>query len=529
MIRMSRVEQLRVKLLGTPPSQRLLGWLGPLFFTVVGGVLRFWDLGNPHQLVFDETYYVKEGWSMILFGYERRNDPVLDAAKQIDQNFTILPLPNEGRAVYGTEADFVVHPPLGKWLIGWGENLFGIDSSFGWRFSVCVLGTLSILMIGRVAYRMFHSWYLATLASGLLAVEGHHFVHSRTGLLDLIVMFFAFAAFAALLIDRDRSRALLARKVAALPPGLIKGGGPRLGLRPWRWVAGLLLGLAAGTKWSGLYFLVAFGLMTVFWDMGARRAAGIRNWWLGGVLTDGLYAAFAMVGGTLVAYLATWTGWFRSTDGYLRTWGETNNAGGLIGHLPAALQSLWKYHTDILDFHKNLSSDHPYKTNPWSWMVQGRPTSFFYEGPKLGEDGCTVTQCSKAITSVGTVSIWWTATLLVFVLVFMWAFRRDWRAGAILAGYAGGYLPWFFIQDRTIYSFYTVAFVPFVVLTCVYGVALVFGGPDAPAERRRAGYLVGGAFLVLSIAIFAFFYPVYTAQVIPQDQWGWRMWFRSWV
>ena len=42
----------------------------------------------------------------------------------------------------------------------------------------------------------------------------------------------------------------------------------------------------------------------------------------------------------------------------------------------------------------------------------------------------------------------------------MWALRRDWRAGAILAGLAAGYLPWFDYQNRTIYTFYAVAFVP---------------------------------------------------------------------
>ena len=61
--------QLRRRLLGEPPGQRLLGWLGPLIAAAVGGVLRFWQLGDPHQLVFDETYYVKQGWSMVLYWF----------------------------------------------------------------------------------------------------------------------------------------------------------------------------------------------------------------------------------------------------------------------------------------------------------------------------------------------------------------------------------------------------------------------------------------------------------------------------
>ena len=38
-----------------------------------------------------------------------------------------------------------------------------------------------------------------------------------------------------------------------------------------------------------------------------------------------------------------------------------------------------------------------------------------------------------------------------------------------------------------------------------------------------------GAYCLLTLAIFAFFWPIYTAQVIPQSQWSLRMWFPSWV
>ena len=34
---------------------------------------------------------------------------------------------------------------------------------------------------------------------------------------------------------------------------------------------------------------------------------------------------------------------------------------------------------------------------------------------------------------------------------------------------------------------------------------------------------------ILVLVVFAFFWPVYTAQVIPYAEWRWRMWFPSWV
>ena len=373
--------QLRRRLLGEPPGQVLFGWLGPLIAAVIGGILRFWNLGDPHQLVFDETYYVKQGWSMILFGVEMRNDPVLNEAKQIDQNFTAG---NVLKVYDPTTGDLVVHPPVGKWLIGWGEQLFGIDNSFGWRFAVCVMGVLSIFMIGRAARRLFGSSLLGTVAALVLAFEGHHFVHSRTGLLDLILMFWAFAAFCFLLIDRDQSRKILARKVAGLDrAGLTALGpwGPSTGWRPWRLAAGVCLGLACGTKWSGAYFLVVFGLMTVLWDMGARRAVGITRWKTAWLVKDTPLALLWMVGTTVVVYCLSWWGWFATEIGYNRHWADTHPADPGWGWVPDSVRSWWNYHAQILEFHTHLTSDHPYKTNPWSWLIQGRPTSFFYEGP----------------------------------------------------------------------------------------------------------------------------------------------------
>ena len=142
----------------------LWGWLAPLLVAAVGGFLRFWQLGRPHQLVFDETYYVKQAWSLLQYGTERR---VPDSIKKPDVMFT-----NGTPDVFGDAPDLVVHPPVGKWVIAAGEQLFGVTSSFGWRFSVALLGTLSILMVGRVARRMFGSTLLGTVAAAPAGLRG---------------------------------------------------------------------------------------------------------------------------------------------------------------------------------------------------------------------------------------------------------------------------------------------------------------------------------------------------------------------
>ncbi|MCI2239889.1 phospholipid carrier-dependent glycosyltransferase [Paenibacillus sp. TRM 82003] len=528
------VEQARERLLGGPSEitgeSWRRAWLPLLVVTAIGGFLRFWRLGEPHQLVFDETYYVKQGWSLLQHGVELRNDASIPTP---DALFT-AGTPD----VFGTEGDFVVHPPVGKWMIALGQWLFGVDSSFGWRFAAALVGTLSILLVGRVARRVFRSTVLGVTAAVLLATDGLHFVQSRTSLLDVFLSWWVLVAFACLLVDRDHARERLARSVAERGAG---GLGPRLGWRPWRLAAGVSLGLACGVKWSGIYVLAVFGLMTVLWDAGARRAVGVRSWLPAAAWRDGVPAFLTMVPVAVAVYVATWAGWFASDDGWDRQWGAQHPSSGPGDLVPDALRSLWHYHQQAYDFHVGLDSPHPYSANPWSWLVQGRPTSFFYEAPELGQQGCEVAECSKAITSLGTPVLWWAGVVALVVLLWWWALRRDWRAGAVLAGYAATYLPWFQYQHRTIFTFYAVVLVPFVVLGVVFALGLLLGpdpgaavlrggvGVEAALRRRRRGALAAGVVVVACVACFAFFWPVYTGQVVPYEAWQDRMWLPSWV
>ena len=513
--------RVRDRLVPPMPTDRLWGWLGPLLVTAVAGVLRFWDLSRPKAFMFDETYYAKDAWSLLHFGVEQN---YIKAAKDGDPdpaNVKILAGNLDG--LWSGDPSYVVHPPGGKWMIAIGEQLFGF-TPFGWRFVVALAGTLAVLMTARIGRRLFRSTLLGCVAGLLIAVDGMAFVHSRTALLDPLLMFWALAAFGALLVDRDRARSVLADRLDQVAASSF---GPSLGLRPWRLLAGVCLGAACATKWSGLYFVAVFGLMTVLWDMGARRTAGARRPWVGALVRDAAPAFASLVLVAFAVYLVSWTGWFLGgDDAYLRYWARDNPGPPLV---PDALWSLWHYHHEAWNFHTNLESYHPYRSNPWGWLVLARPVSYFYEGPTMGQNGCTVDACSQAVTALGTPAIWWAACLALPVLLFLWAARRDWRAGAILAGVAAGYLPWFLFQHRTIYSFYAVAFLPFLVLAITMCIGMVLGGRDSSARRRQWGAAAAGAYLLLAVANFAWLLPVLSAEVIPYSDWAHRMWWKSWI
>ena len=529
---MSHMESLRARLLGPAPQtlarSRRVALLGILLATIIGGVVRFVRLGHPHRLVFDETYYVKQAWSLRLYGHERE---IREGLEKPDELFT-AGTPD----VWGNEPDLVVHPPVGKWMIAAGEMIFGPESSYGWRFSSAVIGTLSILVLGLVAWLIWKNALLAIAAATLLAADGHHFAQSRIGLLDIFVMWWALLAFLFLLLDREQGRRRLAARWGPWLErrsgrGWVAGWGPGLGVRWWRLAAGLSLGLCIGTKWSGLYFLAVFGLMTVWWDLGARRAAGARRWFSGTVVRDGIPAFLLMVPTALVTYVATWAGWFLTAGGWKRDWAATHPAepGSLAALVPDALRSLWAYHVEMMTFHVGLQNEHKWSSNPWSWTVQWRPTLFYAEWPKLGEKGCEVAECVDYIASLGNLFVWWGATAGMLVVAFLWLLGRDWRAGAALSGIVAGWLPWFLYQTRTIYSFYAVAFVPWLVLVVVCCLGLVLGSADASRRRRRWGAVAVVVYLTLAVAWFVWYYPVHAAVVIPRDQWHLRMWFDFWT
>lgn len=515
---------LRRRLLGVPAQFGIWAWLLPLLIAVLGGVLRFYRLGEPGSLVFDETYYVKDAYSYLQSGYER------DWPDDANESF------NAGRPdVLLDTPEYVVHPPVGKWMIAAGMWLFGSDNAFGWRFGAALTGTLSILLIALIAQALFKSTALGGIAGLLTAIDGHHLVHSRTSLLDIFLMFWIVAAFGCLLLDRSDGRRRLAAKIARLtgssgvphPSRLLYG--PWVLWRPWRLAAAVCLGLAVGTKWSGLAFVAAFGLLCVFWDLSARRTAGISEWFSAGVLRDGVPAFFTMIPVAALTYLASWTGWLRSDNAYDRNWAASNPSGSW-GWLPDWLRSLAEYHRSAYTFHNGLHAEHPYESNAWTWLFMGRPTSFYYQSEEAGQGACHAAGgCSEAVTVVGNPLIWWAAAACLLVLLFCWAGRRDWRAGAILSGVAAGYLPWFLYPERTTFFFYAISFQPFLVLALTYTLGLALGRPTDPPWRRRQGVLVVGLFVAAALLVSAFFLPVWTAELIDYNQWRWRMWMPSWI
>lgn len=191
----------------------------------------------------------------------------------------------------------------------------------------------------------------------------------------------------------------------------------------------------------------------------------------------------------------------------------------------------------------NLTSGHTYQSNPWSWIVLGLPVSYFWEE----QQGCAASatgKCSREVLAIGTPLLWWAACFALVYVLWRWFFRRDWRAGAIVCGVAAGWLPWFLYQERTIFLFYAVVFVPFLCLAVTMMIGAMLGpaagtgtgqelglsSGDPTGERRRTlGAIGAGVLVLLIIWNFIYFWPVYTGTPIPDGSWRERMWLDTWI
>lgn len=395
-------------------------------------ILRLWRLNLPKGYIFDEVYYAKNANSLI------RNGVELNAQGQ---------------------AEFIVHPPLGKWLIGIGIKVFGNDE-FGWRISAAVIGTLSVVLIYLITKELFKSVFLSNIAAALMAFDGLALVMSRVALLDIFLMFFILLAFYSLIKNNI-------------------------------WLSGVAIGLAAATKWSAIFLIPFFILLTINYFQ-----IEPVNW---------LKRAAQYIFLPSLVYLLSWSGWIFTSGGWDRQSGSN------------VFTSLWKYHTAILDFHRNLVETHSYAANPWSWLILGRPTSFFYETPS----GCGVSSCSQEILAIGTPILWWAGIFAIALTFGFFVTNRDRISMIILAGIAGTYLPWFLIQSRTTFYFYAISILPFLILALIYSFnwALRYG------DYRKQ--IIG--FLVVVALNFIYFLPILLGIEIPYSQWLSRMWLKSWI
>jgi len=181
--------------------------------------VRFWKLGRPPDIVFDEVHFVAQARHYL------RSEPFLDP-----------------------------HPPLAKLVIAVGIMLFG-DHPWSWRCGNALIGTALVGLTYLIGLKMFRSRLAASLTALCIACDGMFIVDSRIAVIDIVYVTMAALSYYILFCFIDQRGNPAARRHTLL------------------WL-GIALGLCVGSK---LYIpIVTFGLVLgfmlyVIWDESRRE------------------------------------------------------------------------------------------------------------------------------------------------------------------------------------------------------------------------------------------------------------------
>ncbi|MBD3881020.1 phospholipid carrier-dependent glycosyltransferase [Phormidium tenue FACHB-886] len=489
-------------------------WLGLTGIFFASLALRFWGLSRFNTLVFDEVYYAKFASAFL------RNEIV-----------------------------FTGHPPLSTYIIAFGiwlgEKLpFGdhslkngltglLISPFSYRWLNAVTGSFLPLLVAAIAYQLSQRRTYALIAGLLLAMDGLFLVESRYALNNVYLLLFGLLGHLFF---------LLALKTQ--------------GIRRWSWLvlAGVGFGCSAAIKWNGLGFLLgALMIWAAAWvlrwlrvdaaaapqeagatsstpNIGKRSLLQLPLQNLTQIHLGHILLCFAAI--PVLVYYASWLPYL---------------------HLDATADNFWTLQVKTFDYHKRVGglSAHPYCSLWFSWPLMLRPIAYFYKTSNSTNELPVVVgpqpQAANVIYDVhamGNPILWWCSTAALILVVGLllhqlWRMVVDERIdgeSAVLPSFNGtswialyiglnwvaNLLPWFSISRCAFLYHYMESFV-FSLLALAL---LVDRWLRSSLQPRRQ---LGMAVLVLVLAGFVFWMPIYLGLPLSPLEIQLRRWLPSWI
>ncbi|MCL2438810.1 MAG: phospholipid carrier-dependent glycosyltransferase [Coriobacteriia bacterium] len=341
------------------------------------------------------------------------------------------------------------HPPLGKVIISWGIELFGM-TPFGWRVMTALAGIALIPFMYFFALALFKKDFWASIATVIFAADFMHFVQSRIATLDVLVTLFMVAMFY-FMYRYSQSKSLAALMFS-----------------------GVFMGLAIATKWSGLYGAV--GLAIAFLYIYIKRCKEEGRF---GYQTL-LYSVGFFVAVPAVIYVISYIPYYNT--GYLYP---------DYGFLAAVVQSQF----DMADFHIGFVAYHPYISPWWEWLINWRPVLYFANTLPSG--------LVQGISTFGNPLVWWGGLLALGYTAFR-AIKKDFVPMFLMLGYLSQLLPWVLASREVQFIYYYYPNVAFLALMLAYAIkeASVF---DKVRINRKVFACI---FAALCMGLFVLFYPV---------------------
>ena len=182
----------------------------------------------------------------------------------------------------------------------------------------------------------------------------------------------------------------------------------------------------------------------------------------------------------------------------------------------------------MFEYHDHLKATHPYSSKFWEWPLDMVPVAYYYKDLRRNPadpNGC----CVREITSMPNPFILWFG-LLAIPIVGVLAWRERHKGYALLVlDYLLQWLPWS-LSPRIAFEYHYYVDIPLVCICNAIVLQRLWQWGDRQEESKKfiARGLVG-AYVLLVIAGFVYFFPILSATPITWNQWHERMWFSKWI
>jgi dolichyl-phosphate-mannose-protein mannosyltransferase len=472
--------------------------------TFAAAAIRFWHIGHPGEIVFDEVHFV--GQARHYLHGERFLDP---------------------------------HPPIAKLLIALGIKLFG-DHPWSWRLGNATLGTIMAAVTYLLGRRMFRSRLAGALASAFILSDGMFLVDSRIGCIDIVYL--TFAAIAYLMLFRFLETASSAARRRDLV------------------YMGVSLGLCLGSKLyvPAITFLLVMGFVVfTLWrpqSQGPPADGRARNYWVAGaVLLVGSVSGFIYLAAFLPHYYLGWWGGITDLFRYYKDVMWYEKSVSTATHPYASPWWSWPLMLRPVAYWQNF----PPKGAVATIWGAGNPLLWWAVIPAMAItavralEAPNVTRTFLVVGYLAYLVIWIPIGRILFLYHYMpsvyigylalagiladfWYSRTEtWETVAILLtmfpalivgiGHAAVALEPAWLSP----GLWAIAGVPFAIVIGLAYAAMI------PARRVSSRFVVV-VFLACAFALFIYYFPVWVGMPIARAGYYARMWFegpglRNWI
>ncbi len=438
----------------------------------------------------------------------------------------------------------VSHPPLGKLIISIGIMIFGMVP-FGWRFMGTLFGVLMVPVLYIFLKNLFGKTPVALCGTALFTFDFMHLVQTRIATIDTYGVFFILVSYYFMYrwLAVPAGRKLRCYVLPLFLSGLFWGIGCAC---KWTVVyagAGLavmwLLGLIfRGREWSELSRPVWDGENQIARDPPVPRfrvhaaATVLLSVVFFVVIPLSVYTvsyfpyASARGNGSGFAGMAAQSAaWPKKLPGYLEAAadsGEEDGVKAFFDAIPAdssdPVDIMMKNQYFMFTYHQNVHTPHPYQSDWYQWIVDGRPILYYRDyGTSAGGE-----QTVSLFASFNNPLVSWLGLAAFFAVLIQTVRKKSGTGLFIVIAVLSQLVPWIGI-GRVLFAYHYFPTVLFLVFAITYLMNDIF-------DRRRKGYrLAVYGFTGCAVLLYAVFYPALIGLYTPLWYGTYfTRWFPSW-